>query len=238
MIFIVVLASLRGIHLFEKSNMFLITCCVLHDDCSIVQSSDENVNVLYHPPDHKGPILFSYREKVFFGKKRASLQVENGEWSDKFSLDAAGSTGVVECKADGVKYDVRSLHIYYFYRLSSLRSSINRLTASAQIAVHNTLTHNSLTKQITFMPFYVLLNKAPFTIQVQDDKRPGDRWLNVEPEECAPLWPKSDSRTLHVRVKDNQTISRPFKFTDVQCSLLKMKNRVIFFLYNFEFSKH
>lgn len=64
------------------------------------------MNVLYHPPDHEGPILFSYRPKVFFGKKRASLRVENGEWSDKFSLDAAGSTGVVECKFESLKYEV------------------------------------------------------------------------------------------------------------------------------------
>lgn len=84
-----------------------------YDDLSIAQPNDENVNVLYHPPDHKGPILFSYREKVFFGKKRASLQVENGDWSDKFSLDAAGSTGVVECKADGVKYEVRIFDIIF-----------------------------------------------------------------------------------------------------------------------------
>lgn len=70
------------------------------------QAGDESVNVLYHPPDLEGPILFSYREKVFFGKKRAAVRVENGEWSEKFALDAAGSTGLVECKADGVKYEV------------------------------------------------------------------------------------------------------------------------------------
>lgn len=70
------------------------------------QSTDESVNVLYHPPDLEGPILFSYREKVFFGKKRAAVRVENGDWSEKFALDAAGSTGLVECKADGVKYEV------------------------------------------------------------------------------------------------------------------------------------
>lgn len=75
------------------------------------QSTDESVNVLYHPPDLEGPILFSYREKVFFGKKRAALRVENGEWSEKFALDAAGSTGLVECQADGVKYDVSQLTI-------------------------------------------------------------------------------------------------------------------------------
>lgn len=72
----------------------------------IFQSSDENVNVLYHPPDLRGPILFSYREKVFFGKKRAAVRVENGEWSEKFALDAAGSTGLVECNANGATYEV------------------------------------------------------------------------------------------------------------------------------------
>lgn len=68
------------------------------------------MNVLYHPSDHEGPILFSYREKVFFGKKRAAIGVENGEWSEKFALDAAGSTGLVECKAGGVKYEVRIIY--------------------------------------------------------------------------------------------------------------------------------
>lgn len=34
------------------------------------------------------------------------MRVENGEWSDKFALDAAGSTGVVECKFEHVKYEV------------------------------------------------------------------------------------------------------------------------------------
>lgn len=43
---------------------------------------------------------------MFFGKKRAAVRVENGEWSEKFALDAAGSTGLVECKADGFTYEV------------------------------------------------------------------------------------------------------------------------------------
>lgn len=78
------------------------------------QSSDENTNVLYHPPDLEGPILFSYREKVFFGKKRASLRVENGEWSEKFALDAAGSTGVVECKSDGCTNEVNLISTFSY----------------------------------------------------------------------------------------------------------------------------
>lgn len=75
----------------------------------LFQSADENVNVLYHPPELEGPILFSYREKLFFGKKRASVRVDSGEWSERFALDAAGSTGVVECKANEMIYEVKSI---------------------------------------------------------------------------------------------------------------------------------
>lgn len=88
------------------------------------------------------------------------------------------------------------------------------------------LTQNSLTKQITFMPFYVLTNKAPFTIRVQENNRPGDKWIVIEPDECVPFWPKSECKTLHVRAGDDETVSRPFKFDDAQCTLLKLKNKV------------
>lgn len=64
------------------------------------------MNFIYHPPDYKGPILFSFAAKNFFGKKKASIKVDQGEWSDKFSLDLAGSSGVVVCKNKSVLYQV------------------------------------------------------------------------------------------------------------------------------------
>lgn len=73
------------------------------------QSSDENLNVLHHPADFKGPILFSFNPRNFFGKKKASIRVEAGDWSDKFSLDVAGSSGVVQCKANDQTYQVTVL---------------------------------------------------------------------------------------------------------------------------------
>lgn len=74
-------------------------------DCSF-QTSDDYLNVLYHPEHFKGPILFSFRSKAFFGKKKAMIRVEDGEWSDKFSIDVAGSEGVVVCKYNGMTYQV------------------------------------------------------------------------------------------------------------------------------------
>ncbi|KAI5632187.1 SHR-binding domain of vacuolar-sorting associated protein 13 domain-containing protein [Phthorimaea operculella] len=67
---------------------------------------DETGNVIFHPKDYKEPILFSFKAKNFFGKKKASIRLEFGEWSDKFSLDVAGSSGVVTCKLEGRTYQL------------------------------------------------------------------------------------------------------------------------------------
>ncbi|XP_037905174.1 vacuolar protein sorting-associated protein 13 isoform X4 [Hermetia illucens] len=163
------------------------------------RAGDESINVLYHPPNYEGPILFSFREKLFFGKKRAAIRVDNGEWSDKFPLDVAGSAGVVECKANDIEY---------------------------QIGVHNHFTQNSLTKMITFLPFYVLINKAYFPIEVQEDQRSADPWIKIPPNECVPFWPKADSSpVIRCKAGDHPHISRPFKYNEAQCTLLMMKNK-------------
>ncbi|XP_052870380.1 intermembrane lipid transfer protein Vps13 [Anopheles cruzii] len=163
------------------------------------RANDENTNILYHPPEYEGPILFSFREKVFFGKKKAAVRVDNGEWSEKFSLDVAGSSGVVLCHGNNMKYE---------------------------IGVNNTLTHNSLTKQIVFMPYFVLINRANFDVEVQEHLRPGDSFTKVPINGCVPLWPKTeDNRMLRVKSADLPEVTAPFKYTDVQCTLLQLRNR-------------
>jgi hypothetical protein len=41
------------------------------------------------------------------------IRIEDGEWSDKFSIDVAGSEGVVACKYNGKTYQVYILSLYY-----------------------------------------------------------------------------------------------------------------------------
>lgn len=99
---------------FQSENQNLqafrhLFCFIDKTDC--FQGSDENLNILHHPPDFKGPILFSFNAKNFFGKKKASIRIERGEWSDKFSLDVAGSCGVVVCKNNNAIYQV----VYFFH---------------------------------------------------------------------------------------------------------------------------
>ncbi|XP_015584675.1 vacuolar protein sorting-associated protein 13 isoform X2 [Cephus cinctus] len=167
---------------------------------SPIKSGEDHLNVLYHPETFKGPILFSFSSKAFFGKKKAMIRVEDGEWSDKFSIDVAGSKGVVSCKYNGMTY---------------------------KIGVHNQLTYNSLTKQITFTPYYVLINNADFLMECQEADRPADPLFKVPPGECTALWPRSEheQKTLKVKVADYPEKTAPFIFTDMHTTLLKLDNK-------------
>ncbi|XP_067630378.1 intermembrane lipid transfer protein Vps13 [Eurosta solidaginis] len=154
----------------------------------------ETVDVLYHPPEYNGPILFSFREKFFFAKKAATIRVDNGDWSNKIPLDVAGSMGAVTCKSKDTPY---------------------------QIGVHNHLTYNSLTKMITFIPFYIASNKCFFEIDLQEQSRPGDPWITVQPSSCTPLWPK-DGAELMVIARVLGQCTTAFKYSEAQCTLLKL----------------
>nr|XP_050858456.1 intermembrane lipid transfer protein Vps13 isoform X2 [Vespula vulgaris] len=167
---------------------------------SPVKSGEDYLNILYHPEHFKGPILFSFRSKVFFGKKKAMVRVEDGEWSEKFSIDVAGSEGVVACKYNGMIY---------------------------QIGVHNQLTYNSLTKQITFTPYYVLINNSDFIIECQEGDRPADPLIIVSPGECSAFWPRSEQevKTLKAKAAGYREKTAAFIYTDSHTTLLKLDNK-------------
>ncbi|XP_076625592.1 vacuolar protein sorting 13C isoform X3 [Colletes latitarsis] len=164
------------------------------------RSGDDYLNVLYHPENFKGPILFSFRSKVFFGKKKAMIRIEDGEWSEKFPIDVAGSEGVVVCRYNGLTY---------------------------QIGVHNQLTYNSLTKQITFTPYYVLINNSNILIECQEGGRPADPMMKIPPGECTALWPRSENeqKTLRAKVATEPETTAPFIYTDSHTTLLKLNNK-------------
>jgi len=163
------------------------------------KAMDDYMNIMYHPDNFRGPILFSFRSKAFFSKKKAVIRIEDGPWSNKFSIDVAGSQGVVACKHNGMIY---------------------------QIGVHNQLTYNSLTKQITFTPYYILINNADFLIECQEnDGRIDDELIKVPPGECVPLWPRSEHKTLKAKVADLPEKTPAFTYNESQMTLLKLNNK-------------
>lgn len=98
-----------------------------------------------------------------------------------------------------------------------------------QVGVHNQITYNGLTKQITFTPYYIVMNNAPFVIEVQEFDRPGDPWTRIEANSCSPLWPKSslEEKLLKLRIEGTTEVSASFLYTESHNTLLKLKNYVI-----------
>nr|XP_022907872.1 vacuolar protein sorting-associated protein 13-like [Onthophagus taurus] len=161
----------------------------------------ENFNVIHHPANFKGPILFTFSAKNYFIAKKTAIRIEyGGEWSDKFSIDVAGSSGVIICKYD-----------FKFY----------------QFGINIELANNGLTKQVTFTPYYVLINKSPFPLECQEHNRPRDAWTIVNPNSCAALWPVGDfdDKLLRMRVVGTSAVSPPFYISDSHNTVLKLANK-------------
>lgn len=51
-------------------------------------------------------------------------------------------------------------------------------------------------------------------------------FFQVEVDDCAPLWPKSDVAMLLAKCSDATELSPPFEYNTNQNSLLQLKNRV------------
>lgn len=97
-----------------------------------------------------------------------------------------------------------------------------------QIAVSNQLTYNGLTKQVTFTPYYVIINNASFPIECQENDRPADPWVMIKPKFCSALWPKSEmqDKLLRLRVVGSSEVSAPFLYTESHTTLLRLHDKV------------
>lgn len=106
----------------------------------------------------------------------------------------------------------------------------NEAMTFLQIGVHNQLTYNGLTKQVTFTPYYVIINNAPFAIECQETDRPADPWFSVESKSCTALWPKSDQndKSIKIRVEGTPETSASFFYTESHTTLLTISNKVSF----------
>uniref|UniRef100_A0A4W4GIM2 Vacuolar protein sorting 13 homolog C n=1 Tax=Electrophorus electricus TaxID=8005 RepID=A0A4W4GIM2_ELEEL len=142
-----------------------------------------------HPADFRDVILFSFKKKNIFSKNKLQLCVSTSSWSDGFSLDTVGSYGCVRCSDRTMDYLVG---------VSIQMSSFN------------------LTRIVTMSPFYTLVNKSCFELEVgevQNGKaHSGGKWHYISSTECLPLWPESSTGRLCVRVVGSESASKSFFF--------------------------
>ncbi|XP_059386008.1 intermembrane lipid transfer protein VPS13C isoform X5 [Carassius carassius] len=141
-----------------------------------------------HPSDFRDVILFSFKKKNFFSKNKLQLCVSTSSWSDGFSLDTVGSYGCVRCPDKNGDYLVG---------VSIQMSSFN------------------LTRIVTMSPFYTLVNKSSFELEVgevQNNNGFGCKWHYISSTECLPFWPEASTGKLCVRVVGSESSSKSFFF--------------------------
>ncbi|CAL1260769.1 unnamed protein product [Larinioides sclopetarius] len=171
----------------------------------------EDDNIIYHPPEIN-PVLFSFKAKAFFAKKKASLKIGESEWTDKFSLDAVGSSGTVIAKTkDGRTYG---------------------------IGVQIKLSQAGLTKMIIFTPYYLLVNNCDKEIEVMEINS-SEEWIKIPSNEglsadssaetaenCSRFWPKDTNKAQMVaRYVGESQQTLPFSFKEVHRTLMSLKTK-------------
>uniref|UniRef100_A0A3B3UNQ2 Vacuolar protein sorting 13 homolog A n=1 Tax=Poecilia latipinna TaxID=48699 RepID=A0A3B3UNQ2_9TELE len=95
-----------------------------------------------HPLDYDMPLLFSFKPRNFLRNNKVRLMISDSELSDDFSLDTVGSHGDVKCKGRYKDYLVGV-----------------KIDASSF----------SLTRIVTFVPFYMLVNSTKHRVFVCEE---------------------------------------------------------------------
>ncbi|KAL2092597.1 hypothetical protein ACEWY4_012395 [Coilia grayii] len=149
-----------------------------------------------HPMDYSAPLLFSFKPRNFFQNNKVRLMISDSELSDEFSIDTVGSYGEVKCKGRLKDY---------------------------LVGVKIDATSFSLTRVVTFVPFYVLENHTKHLISVCEEGR--DQWTEAPPLQSAvPFWPERESKKLKVKVEGCQTSPVINFHKPENCLLLHLDN--------------
>jgi hypothetical protein len=146
---------------YTKPNEFLFYCPYW-----LVNKSGQPIKIRSNLTDRTFVIpddtilLFDYK-KVNKNNK-VMMNVNNGKWSKSFSLEAAGTTGMINCK------DLSQKKTFNF---------LMRITMS----------NSSRTKLVTFAPFLSIVNQLEERIRIREwhlnDHRTGsdNDWISIEP---------------------------------------------------------
>ncbi|GFT91712.1 vacuolar protein sorting-associated protein 13 [Nephila pilipes] len=186
--------KIKGCHVMQLYSPF----CMVNKTGLQLTYRGEDDNIIHHPPDIN-PVLFSFKAKAFFAKKKAALRIADSEWSDKFSLDAVGSSGTVIAKAkEGRTYG---------------------------IGVQIKLSQAGLTKLVIFTPYYLLVNNSEKEMEVMEVNS-SEGWIKIPSNECIRFWPKDTTKAEMVaRYVGEEEQTMPFSFKEIHHTLLSLKTK-------------
>ncbi|XP_030049580.1 intermembrane lipid transfer protein VPS13A [Microcaecilia unicolor] len=151
-----------------------------------------------HPPDHKKPLLFSFKPKNFFQNNKVQLRITDSELSDNFSLDTVGTHGAVKCKSDKMDY---------------------------QVGVNINASSFNLTRIVTFTPFFMITNKSRYRLEVSEEGK--EKWLPIDLDQCVPFWPEKNTNALLIQVENCQLAPKRIHFNQQENNiLLQLDNKL------------
>ncbi|XP_029999909.1 intermembrane lipid transfer protein VPS13A isoform X2 [Sphaeramia orbicularis] len=163
-----------------------------------------------HPMDYDMPLLFSFKPRYFLRNNKVRLMISDSDLSDEFSLDTVGSHGDVKCKGRYKDY---------------------------LVGVKIDTSSFSLTRIVTFVPFYTLVNRTKHTVFICEEGL--ENWTEAKPEESAiPFWPENDTKRLKIKV-EGLSPPRTIDFTRPEnCLLLHLDNYVGGIIVDVNLSEH
>ncbi|XP_041643525.1 vacuolar protein sorting-associated protein 13A isoform X2 [Cheilinus undulatus] len=164
-----------------------------------------------HPLDYDMPLLFSFKPRYFLKNNKVRLMISDSELSDEFSLDTVGSHGDVKCKGRYKDYLVGV-----------------KIDASTF----------SLTRIVSFVPFYMLVNRTKHSIFICEEGQ--ENWTEAQPEQSAiPFWPENDTKLLKIKVDGCLLPPQRIDFTRPEnCLLLHLDNSVGGIIVDVNLSEH
>ncbi|KAM3179598.1 hypothetical protein ACTXT7_000333 [Hymenolepis weldensis] len=144
---------------------------------------------LFHRPFHgvhRG-IRLAHKVKIV-------MKTKDSLWSSKFSLDTVGNWGRVHCEGTlGTSYEI----------------------FVETISVKIDLSTSGLTKIITFMPYFMIVNKTSMTLECAQvnnaSKNVSDTWISVEAGDVRPFWPATgDTQRMLMVCRINQMFTTDY----------------------------
>ncbi|BFZ09736.1 hypothetical protein BsWGS_12775 [Bradybaena similaris] len=141
------------------------------------------------------PLLFRFKKHK---KKKAKLRVYESRWSQSFSADTVGSGGVVICndKERGKKY---------------------------MFMIQITLSKLHLTKLVVIMPFFLVINNSKQKLRYMEENEHADLWVDIEPGQCQPYWPVTESFNMYVKFDGSNVSSLHFPIKSCHNTVLRME---------------
>ncbi|XP_047447117.1 vacuolar protein sorting-associated protein 13A isoform X3 [Mugil cephalus] len=164
-----------------------------------------------HPLNYDMPLLFSFKPRYFLRNNKIRLMISDSELSDEFSLDTVGSHGDVKCKGRFKDYLVGV-----------------KIEASSF----------SLTRMVTFVPFYMLVNSTKHSVFICQEGQ--ENWTEAKPLQSAiPFWPENDAKQLRIKVEGCLSVPQTIDFTRPEnCLLLHLDNSMGGIIVDVNLSEH